>query len=311
MIFILGYIKKKYKWINVNEKPDYDAISQKNSVIIHQISYMIFSNTDVLILSFFCGLKIVSIYSMYNLIISYVNSLINQISGSFRFKLGQTYAVDKKEYEKLHNMYEIGNMILVFSCFTLVYVLILPFMKLYTMGVKDINYIDAKLPILFIMVQLLSNGRGASSGLIDFAGHFKKTQWRAVLESVINIVVSCVAVQFLGIYGVLMGTIAALLYRANDMILYTYKYILHKSPIITYRRWFLSFVSCFISIFVIQKMPIELDSYVKIFFYGSIYMIGILAIHILLQSLFERKVYSDYWNYIKKIIAQVIRTLKI
>ncbi len=142
VILIVFYIKKRYAWINVNVEPDYAAISQKNSVLVHQISTLIFSNTDVLILSIFLGLKVVSIYSMYNLIIIYVNNLINQVNNGFQFKLGQTYAVDKVSYEKYHDMFEVGNMILVFSCFTLVYVLILPFMRLYTAGVSDTNYID-------------------------------------------------------------------------------------------------------------------------------------------------------------------------
>ncbi len=305
VLLIVFYIKKRYTWINVNTEPNYAAISQKNSVLVHQISSLIFSNIDVLILSLFYGLKVVSIYSMYNLIITYVNNLINQVNSGFRFKLGQTYAVDKIAYEKYHNMFEVGNMILVFSCFTLVYVLILPFMKLYTAGVKDINYIDQRLPILFVVIQLLSNGRTASTYLIDFAGHFKNTRWRAVVESAINLIISLICVQYFGIYGVLFGTIAALLYRANDMILYTHKYILRKSAKITYRRWGLSFLSFFICVFIIQKISVKLDSYFKLFFYGGIYMIGILIIYIIIQSIFEKKVFLDYWYYVKEITVKV------
>ncbi len=72
---------------------------------------------------------------------------------------------------------------------------------------------------------------------ISFAQHFRQTQWRSVLESGINLSVSICAVLLLrgrtelsGIYGVLIGTIAALLYRSNDMILYANRRILHRSP---------------------------------------------------------------------------------
>lgn len=301
MLVLLLYIKIRYQWINVKEEPDFAAISQKNSVLIHQISSMIFNNTDVLILSFFCGLKTVSIYSMYNLIISNVMKLISQVLSAFSFKLGQTYAVDKKAYRKLHDMYEVFVMILVFSCFSLVYVLIIPFMELYTAGVKDINYIDKKLPILFILVQLLSNGRSASNALITYAGHFKKTQMRSIIESTINITISIISVQLFGIYGVLVGTIAALLYRANDMILYTYKYILCEKPYRTYRRWFISFVSFFVSVKIISKIPVILDSYMKIFIFGSCYMVFILFVHIFMQLIFEREVYGQYYKILKKI----------
>lgn len=304
-IAIVLYIKKRYSWIDVNTEPDYKAIGQKKSVLIHKISSLIFSNTDMLILTVFCGLKTVSIYSMYNLIICYVNNLLGQVTSGFKYRLGQTYAIDKKEYMRLHNMYEVGNMLLVFSCFTLVYVLILPFMRLYTEGVSDINYIDSKLPVLFVFIQLLANGRSSSNNLIDYAGHFKKTQMRAVIESIINLTVSLVGVYFVGMYGVLLGTIAALLYRANDMILYTHKYILNKSPVVTYRRWIISFLAFFICIFVIEKIPLELNSYIKIFGYGSIYMIGIICVFVLIHAFFEKDVYMEYWECICRFLKRI------
>ena len=58
------YIYKKYPWINLNVTPNEKAISQKNSVLVHQISSLIFSNTAIFILSVFQGMKVVSLYSV-------------------------------------------------------------------------------------------------------------------------------------------------------------------------------------------------------------------------------------------------------
>ena len=62
------YMKRHYPWLNLNVKADYDAISQRNAALVHQVSTMIFSNTDVLILSIFTSLKEVSVYSLYVLL---------------------------------------------------------------------------------------------------------------------------------------------------------------------------------------------------------------------------------------------------
>ena len=62
MIFIVVYIKRKYKWLDLSVDPDFDAISQKNSVLVQQICDLVFRNTDVLILTIFCDLKVVSIF---------------------------------------------------------------------------------------------------------------------------------------------------------------------------------------------------------------------------------------------------------
>lgn len=53
------------------------------------------------------------------------------------------------------------------------------------------------------------------------AGHAKQTAKRSLLEMSLNIIISVVLVQFIGIYGVLVGSFASLFYRANDMIIYT------------------------------------------------------------------------------------------
>ena len=61
--------------------------------------------------------------------------------------------------------------------------------------------------------------------MVSHAGHFK-TEWRSVIEATINITVSVLMIPKFGIYGALMGTIAALLYRTNVLILYAYKYLI-------------------------------------------------------------------------------------
>ena len=63
-------------------------------------------------------------------------------------------------------------------------------------------------------------------------------QWRAVLEAVINLSASILLVLKLGIYGVVLGTIVAFLWRTNDIILYANKHLLNRSSWCTYKIWF-------------------------------------------------------------------------
>ncbi|MGO5387290.1 hypothetical protein ACTQXK_07330 [Catenibacterium mitsuokai] len=237
MIYIMKYIKKNYKWLDLSVTPNYDAISQKNSVLIHQISGLIFQNTDVLILTVACGLKVVSVYSMYVMLFGMIGTTISTINSGVSFAMGQAYNTDKKKFNILYNAFETYNMSLTFSLYCVATIFIIPFLKLYTAGVTDINYFDKLLPYLFVATYLLSNGRSAAQRVIEYAGHFKLTQDRSIIESAINVVVSLVGVVKFGIYGVLLGTIAALLYRTNDMILYSSKRLLKRSPSKTYLKW--------------------------------------------------------------------------
>lgn len=293
MIYMGIYIKKKYKWLDLKVKPNYNAISQKNSVLVHQISSLVFNNTDILLLTIFCDLKVVSVYSMYRLILGSINTVAETISTSIQFALGQAYNTDKEKYLRLHDIYELSNITILFSCYSIAYIFILPFIKLYTAGVTDINYIDKLLPVLFISTFLLSSGRLASSMLVTFAGHFRKTQGRAILEAVINITVSLIFVNIYGIYGVLLGTVAALLYRANDLIIYANKVILHRSPWVTYKRWMINLAMLFLTVYVSNFFHPDLNSYISLFLYAALYAVIIIPSFFLIAFLADREVFKN------------------
>jgi len=300
IIIIKVYIKKNYKWIDLNVKPNYDAISQKNSVLVHQISGMIFCNTDVLILSVFCGLKVVSVYVLYNYIFGMITSLINNINTGVLFIFGSSYNEDRNKFLKLYNAYEVYYVAIVFALYSITYILVLPFMKLYTAGIRDANYINYWLPILFVIVSLMSGARNTGLNAINIAGHFKKTQNKAIFESSINIVVSLICVNKFGIYGVLMGTIAALLYRTNDIIIYTSKYILKTNPLITYKRWVIN-ITLFLSvIFIVTKLNLLVNSYTTFAITGVILLIIIIPIFFIIVSIFDTKSFNYVFGYLRK-----------
>lgn len=260
MLYIAWYIRKNYPWIDLSVKPNFQAMSQKSAVLVHQVSSLVFSHTDVLILTFVCGLRTVSIYSMYAMLYGMVGNIISIVSGSVQSVLGQAYNIDRKRYMALQDAYESFFMSLVFGLFAIASIFILPFMKLYTDG-ADINYIDWKLPILFTACNLINYGRTPSHNPIGFAGKYKETQWRAWLETIINLVVSFACVFRFGIYGVLAGTIAALLYRANDIIIFANKVVLNRSPWPTYRRWLINLAVFAAVVIVFVNLPLRLDSY--------------------------------------------------
>ena len=260
MLYIAWYIKRNYPWIDLSVKPNFQAISQKSAVLVHQVSSLVFSHTDVLVLTFVCGLKTVSIYSMYATIYGMVGNLISIVSGSVQSALGQIYNNDRKRFVELQDAYETYFLALVFGLLAIASIFMLPFMALYTKG-ADINYIDWKLPVLFTTYQLLNYGRTPSHNPIGFAGKFKETQWRAWMETIINLVVSFVCVFRFGIYGVLMGTIAALIYRANDIIIYANKIVLNRSPWPTYRRWLIDLVVFSVLVFLFVSIPMRVDTY--------------------------------------------------
>ena len=301
MLFIVLYIRKNYTWIDLKVKPNFESISQSKYVLVHQINELIFNNIDVLLLTFFTSLKHVSVYSMYAMIFGMVKSVTVTVSDSFLYSLGQKYNTDRKKFNMLFDVYEVYNLAFTFAVFFVSYIMILPFLKLYTIGVNDINYIDEYLPFLFVVFYLLANGRKSSSVVINFAQHFKKTQWRAVLESIINLTFSIIFVIKFGIYGVLMGTIVALLYRTNDIIIYSSK-LLERSPLIAYKRWLINAILFILAAFVVNKVDMHMDSYFHMIVIGIILLLCVVTIFIMINSIFEPKVEKNAMILINNIL---------
>ena len=127
----------------------------------------------------------------------------------------------------------------------------------------------------------MSYGRVSSNFIIGFAGEFKSTQWRAWLETAINLVVSFICVFKFGIYGVLFGTIAAVLYRANDIILFANHRVLKRSAWPTYRRWL---TNAFIFLIVVWVSVCVILSF------------------FIVDSIIEKKARKIAWSYIKSTI---------
>lgn len=301
------YMKRNYQWIDPAAAPDFAAIGQKNSVLVHEISYMVFRNTDVLILTIFTNLKIVSIYVMYNMIFTIVDNIVQTINGSVKSALGQSYHGSKKEFVKFYDAYEVYFMSLIFAILTAVYLLILPFMRLYTEGVNDVNYINFWLPVLFVAIKLLTNARTTSNNLITIAGHFRSTQFRSILESAINIGASVVFVIYFGIYGVLMGTICALLYRSIDIVVYASKTLLQRSPWVTFRRWLANVAVFAATVFISRRMELHIDSYAGVILWGIVLGAVLLPLYVLVGSLLEREAFATALEYARRCAAKMRR----
>ena len=262
--FYQCWIRKACPTYFAEKRIDKTLIKQRKSFLIHEISGVIFAGTDTIILSLFCGLKEVSIYAVYALIYSAMRGIIGQVFSGTAYLLGNGYSKGMDIYTKIHDRFNLIYVCFVFALYTIAYWLTIPFISLYTHGITDANYVDIRLPLLFVTIELLSSCRIADGQLIKISLHAKDTIQRSIVEAVINIVVSLIAVQYLGMYGVLIGTIVALLYRTNDIILYANKRILNRSPKKEYIVYLANLVVFSIMLCLSARVSIEVTSYIQL-----------------------------------------------
>lgn len=287
------YVRKVYPWINLKVIPDNESISKSKNALVHQISGLVFNNTDVLILTFICDLTVVSIYALYKTLVSLIGALINHFLSSINFKLGQIFD-DRPRFMRLFDAFETFHITLTFSLCTVAYIFLLPFLRLYTDGM-DANYLLTYMPLLAISVEVLSFIRLPSQSVITFAGHFKETQWRSVIETVINLVTSLsLVIVFerlwgLGIYGVLIGTVVALFYRTNDILIYTNKHILKRGAAKVYTTCAVSLALSALFVWGYRLLNLSFDNYLSLIIAAGITCIVVVAVQFAVNFTIDRQ----------------------
>lgn len=303
--------KRKYPWLNFKSKPDFSCTEQKNSVLVHRISSVIFQNVDIMILTFVCDLRTVSIYSMYKMVVGMVTSIVSEIGGSVNFAFGQKFNLEsdenKPQYRLTIDTFNVYYSAIAFALYNVTFLLILPFLELYTDGM-DINYIYKLLPFLYVAMEFLMVGREAMMRTIEVAGHFKKTQNKTITETVINVVASLIFTfvfkekfgMAAGIYGVLLGTVVALLYRTVDINIYANRKILNRGSGKTFFVMLVNMALFAALFFVFGNINLRFDNYFDFVLNACWITPMILLLYLSVHSLLNRKEFMKIYSTIKK-----------
>ncbi len=207
------YVDKKYN-IDNKIKVVGEPIKQKWNGLAQHIAFIVNQQTDVVILTLFSTLNNVSVYHIYHLILSGITGFLNSVTLGISPLIGNM--IVKKENELLLSfIYKLDWLIhfIVVILFSSTWFLIKPFIKIYTNGVTDADYINYSFATVFIIAQSLVVLRIPYATLVNAAGHFKETQTSSVIEVSINIIFSIICVRNYGLLGVAIGTLLAMLYR--------------------------------------------------------------------------------------------------
>jgi len=288
-VFLVFYVNKKYPYVNLMAKPDMGAIHKKWDVLFHQIAGLIVNNTPVVILTVFSNLKEVSVYSIYYMATKAVHLIVTSFNSGLMSGFGEVIAIgDKDTLQKSYRLYEYIYYLVLAWAYTSAGLMLNSFVQIYTRGVQDVNYVRPYVAILFIIVGVANNIRIPPLTIINAAGHFGETKYRALWEAIINLSVSVALVKPYGIIGVLLGSICSFAYRTIDFIIYTNKHIILQSSAKTLCRLINNIVLSCISIFLfIQIFKMQINNFIEWVLWSCIVGIVTLLIIVLGNSILE------------------------
>lgn len=297
--FLVLYVKKHY---SINRKITYteEPIKQKwNGMAQHFASYVL-SRTDNIVLTLFSTLANVSIYSVYNIVILGVKNALLSMTNGFQSLIGEMLA--KKETEKLNNFFGYVEWILhtgttlIFGCTG---VLLVNFVRVYTNGINDADYIQ---PLFAVLITVANAGhclRLPYNILILAAGHYKQTQSNYIVAMILNIVISIATVKIWGLIGVSIGTLVAMAYQTVWMARYDSKNIICWPFKNFLKQCGVDVITVLIASLVTFKIPMLSVSYISWFLLALEIFAIWLVIAVLANIVFYRERVSSMFKRIK------------
>ena len=282
------YVHKNYN-IDKNFRPVDEPIKQKWNGVAQHLAYYVTNNTDTMVLSLFSTLENVSIYTVYNMITNGIRQLILTLSTGIQAMFGNMLV--NREFETLNCRFKKFEwqihtiVVIVFSC---VGVLIVPFVSVYTNGINDANYYQPAFAILLTFANAVYCIRLPYNIMVLAAGHYKQTQASAIIEMLINVIVSIVLVFKFGLIGVAIGTLIALGYRTVYLAVYLCNNILKYSIMDFLKNVGVDFLCVMLIILLTYPMKLSELSYVCWVILALQVFVTVLLVVIIVNLIFNR-----------------------
>ena len=262
------YVRKKYNINLKNEKEEYE-LKQKWDGLAQHIAAVIHGNTDITILTIFSNTAEVSVYTVYLFVVNGVKNLIQSLTGGIDASFGDMYA--RKEFDNLNKgfkNYEFFYYSIITIIFTSTLCLIIPFVKVYTKEITDVDYIRPLFGYLIVLAEYMWAIRLPYNSLVLAVGHFKETRKGAWFEAISNIIISLILVKKLGIVGVAIGTLFAMTVRTIEFMSHSAKYILRRKMVYAFIHLAITIIETII-IFILSNLIIKNVIFTNYFTWGK------------------------------------------
>ena len=299
------YVKKTFD-IKKTEERNKDILNQKWTGLGQHLAFFLHSNTDIAVLTIMANLSYVAVYSVYNMVVSQIQNLTTSFATGMEALFGDMLA--NGEITNLHRTFNLYEAIIAFvagTLFSITVVMLIPFVKLYTNGINDANYIYPLFAIALVLASYLFCLRMPYNSLIIAAGHFKQTRMAAYGEVIINISLSIILVLRFNILGVALATVIAVCFRTLYYVIYLSKNIFNRSIVHFIKRAFCSFGSFTVVFFLGYLITgmFDIDNYKTWCLCACIVSVISLLVQYIILKVFYRDIYDDV---IKKLIKKRI-----
>ncbi len=300
------YARQRYPYIDYSETPNNEALNKRWDALYLQILGAVHSGAPVIIATIFTSLQMISVYSIFNMVVAGVSGIVGIFTSGLSASFGDVIA--RKEQAVLQKSYQEFELIfyaLTSWAFSCTMVLIMPFIKLYTAGITDVNYNVPLIGFLFTLNGLLYSLKTPQGMLVISAGLYRETRVQVTIQGLIAVVGGVIFVQFWGLAGILVGSIFSNIYRDIDLLFYIPRKLTKLRVRDSFYRIVRVFV-CFglISLPFVQYIQIDCRNFLEWTYWAVVTAVYAFIVVIIINYLFDRPVFIDVVNRIKTVFAR-------
>ncbi len=243
---LVVYARKCYPGIDFTADTKGLKLDQRWDAFFLQVLGAVQSGAPTIIATFVLGdLSLVSVFSVYMLVANGLQNAINSFSQGTQASFGNVIARGQqdtlkrsfREFQAL--VYGVSGV----AC-GMGIALVVPFVRLYTADIADVNYVYPLVGVLCMANVLLYHLKTPQGLLVIAAGKYRDTRFQTTLQTVILLVGSVVLGAMFEMPGILAGMLLSNLYRDVDLMFYIPRAVTKTAPSETLKFMLLAVAAC-------------------------------------------------------------------
>jgi O-antigen/teichoic acid export membrane protein len=213
-IFVSFYLNRMYPYLldkkveKLTKEETQTVVTKTKALMLHKIGDVARLQTDTIIISSFVNVDTAAIVANYTYIITYVGNFVNIIFNSVISGFGNLVATESKEKQ-----YQVFKVYRFFCCWLFGFGAV-GFWHLLTPLIGGL-WLDEGWAVSTVVVTLLAvdfyfkGGRIVLENFKIAAGVFEQDRYLPLIQGAVNLVLSIVLVQKIGVAGVYVGTVVS------------------------------------------------------------------------------------------------------
>lgn len=304
--FVQVYERKHFPYATYKGKFDKNLIKGTGDVLFQKIANTIFTSTDLVLISLCISLASASVYNLYYQIYRAILTFLSSAAQAPFNSFGQL-ASDTNGHKRMidtFNLYQ--HLILVMSTImlTITGVLIIPFVQIYTVGVRDVNYVNEGLAVLFflqIFMQIINRPFGT---ILNATGNFRIQNIQCAVAAALNLIVSVVLIPLIGIHSIVLGSVVGTGVILVANICQAYRWVVKENPFNVIKNILINCILGIMCISISFKLSLNPTNYIQWVSYAIIVTLVVLVATITVNLLVDNRQTVNVIRYGSRIIKR-------